>query len=287
MKAPAFDYAAAHSVEEAVALLRANGGDAKILAGGQSLMPMLNFRLLAPAVLVDINGIPGLDQIEEADEEIHIGALTRHRQLQCAGIVRQRLPVLEAAMKHVAHVAIRNAGTIGGSLSHADPAAELPLMSLLLDARFELTSAPGMRTVSAKDFFVAPLETGLAEDEILTRIRVPSLAAGHTWAFKEVARRQGDYAMAAAGVVLDCQDGIVQSARIGLIGARETACRATEAEEILVGQFIDPTVIERAVEAIRDTATPESDLHATAAYRRHLVGVLARRCLEQAGGHPA
>ena len=284
MKAPAFEYETAHSVEEAVGLLRTHGGDAKLLAGGQSLIPMLNFRLLAPAVLVDINGIAGLDGIAIHNNVLCVGALTRHRQLQSSAVATHRLPLLRSVMGHVAHVAIRNAGTVGGSLSHADPAAELPLLAQLLDARFNVTGPDGSREIAARDFFVAPLQTALDDDEMLTHVRFPLPPAGHRSSFTEVARRRGDFAMAAAGAVLTFHEGKVASARIALIGAADTAIRADDAERLLLGEALGPPAIASAIEAVRDSARPESDLHASAEYRRHLVGVLVQRCLQQIMG---
>lgn len=284
MKAPAFAYQVARSTDEAVAILHAHGGDAKLLAGGQSLMPMLNFRLLSPAILVDINGIAGLDRIELEGDELHIGALTRHRQLQTSTLAARRLPLLPSLMGHVAHVAIRNAGTVGGSLSHADPAAELPLLAQLLDARFDVTGPQAGREIAASDFFVAPLQTALRDDEMLTRVRFPLPPQEHRSSFFEVARRRGDFALAAAGAVLTLDEEKVTSARIALIGAAETAIRAPGAEQALLGEALGTAAVARAVEAVRENARPESDLHASARYRRHLVGVLVQRCLEQIMG---
>src|SRR6187401_3164879 len=170
MKPAAFEYVAANSIEQAVAVLAQAGGDAKILAGGQSLVPMLNFRLLRPAILVDINRIPDLAFIEDVGDAVKIGALTRHHQLETSPVIAKHFPILSYAMTHVAHLAIRNRGTIGGSLSHADPAAELPMMALLLDAELRVVSAKGARIVAARDFFRDALAVDLAEDEIVTEV---------------------------------------------------------------------------------------------------------------------
>src|SRR5215831_11676000 len=175
MKPAAFEYVVANSIEQAIAALAQADGEAKILAGGQSLVPMLNFRLLRPSILVDINRIPGLAFIEERADEIAIGALTRHYRLETSPVIAEHLPVLAEAMRHVAHLAIRNRGTIGGSLSHADPAAELPMLAVLLDATLRVASSAGPRTVSAQDFFLGPLTVDLAGDEMVTRVTIPKL----------------------------------------------------------------------------------------------------------------
>src|SRR5262245_41642639 len=184
MKPAAFEYVVAESVEAAVASLAAAGGDARIIAGGQSLVPMLNFRLLRPAILVDINRIPDLAYVREDARAIRIGALTRHHQLETSPVIARHLPVLSEAMKHVAHLAIRNRGTIGGSLAHADPAAELPMMAVLLDAELRVASAAGERVVKARDFFLDALTVDLA-DEIVTEITLPKLAPNTGWGFEE------------------------------------------------------------------------------------------------------
>jgi len=282
MKPPAFKYVAASSVEEAVSVLAEHEGDAKVIAGGQSLVPMLNFRLLSPAVLVDLNRIAGLDGVEENEGGLRIGALTRHRVLETSPLVEARFPVLNAAMQYVAHLAIRNRGTIGGSLSHADPAAELPTMALLLDAEIEVQGSGERRSIPAAAFFDGALMTVLEEDEIVTEIRLPAPPADEGWAFQEFARRSGDFGIAGVGVTLGRSGKIVSSVRIALLGVGQTPLRAAAAEAVLVGETPDADVIGAAVEAARDAAEPEDDLHGSADYRRHLVGVLARRTIETA-----
>jgi CO/xanthine dehydrogenase FAD-binding subunit len=282
MKPAAFDYVVAESVEAAVAALAAADGEAKILAGGQSLVPMLNFRLLRPAVLVDINRIPDLAFIEERADDIAIGALTRHYRLETSPIIAAHLPVVAEAMRHVAHLAIRNRGTIGGSLSHADPAAELPMLALLLDATLQVASSTGPRVVSARDFFLGPLTVDLAGDEMVTRITIPKLPPATGWGFAEVARRSGDFALAAAAATLTLRDGTIAAARVAMTGVDETAKRASEAEALLEGQKLTPGLIDAAVAAVRAEVNPPTDLHASADYRRHLIGVLAGRALADA-----
>jgi carbon-monoxide dehydrogenase medium subunit len=282
MKPAAFEYIVADSIETAVASLAAAGGDAKIIAGGQSLVPMLNFRLLRPSILVDINRIPDLAFIREDAHAVAIGALARHHQLETSPVVARHFPALGEAMTHVAHLAIRNRGTIGGSLSHADPAAELPMMALLLDAELRIASTAGARTLAARDFFRDALTVDLAEDEVVTEIRLPKPAAGTGWGFEEVARRSGDFALAAVAVMLTLSDGVVGEVRIAMTGVAPTARRAAEAEKLLTGMSLDDGVGNTIIEAVRAAAAPPTDLHASSDYRRHLVGVLAGRALAAA-----
>ena len=282
MKPPIFDYVVADSTEAALAALAAAGSDAKIIAGGQSLVPMLNFRLLKPSVLVDINRIPDLAFIEDGGDAIRIGALTRHRQLETSPLIAKHLPVISEAMTHVAHLAIRNRGTIGGSLSHADSAAELPMLARLLDAELTVVSSAGRRTVAAHDFFQGQMTVDLGEAEMVTEIRIPKLPEATGWGFAEVARRGGDFALAAVAVTLTVAAGAVTRARIAMMGIGETAQRAGEAEALLTGQAVEPGLLDAVVEAVRASVEPNTDLHASSDYRRHLVGVLARRTLSDA-----
>lgn len=282
MKPAPFDYVVADSVAAAVAALAEANGDAKIIAGGQSLVPMLNFRLLRPSTLVDINRVPGLEFIEENTDAIRVGALTRHHQLETSPVIAQHLPMLAEAMTHVAHLAIRNRGTIGGSLSHADPAAELPMMARLLDAELAITSTSGRRRVAARDFFIGALATDLAAGDLVTEVVFPKLPPGTGWGFEEVARRDGDFALAAVAATLTVADGVIQQARIALTGVGPTPSRADEAEALLAGKVLEPAVLDEAADAVRAAVEPETDLHASADYRRHLVGVLAQRALAQA-----
>jgi CO/xanthine dehydrogenase FAD-binding subunit len=282
MKPPAFDYIAADSIAMAVKALAQAGDDAKIIAGGQSLVPMLNFRMLRPSVLVDINRIAGLDAIAETSEAIRVGALTRHYQLETSPLIARHLPVLSCAMTHVAHLAIRNRGTIGGSLAHADPAAELPMMALLLDAELHIASAAGERKVDARDFFLGALTVDLAAGEIITGVVLPKLPPRTGWGFEEVARRHGDFALAAAAATLTVSGSTIEQARIALTGVGPKALRAHEAEGLLIGQALEGGLIDRVIDAVRTTIEPETDLHASSDYRRHLAGVLAGRALAAA-----
>jgi CO/xanthine dehydrogenase FAD-binding subunit len=280
MKPAAFEYVVADSVEMAVASLAA--GDAKIIAGGQSLVPMLNFRLLRPAILVDINRIAGLAFIRDDAGTVAIGALTRHHQLETSPVIARHFPVLSRAMTHVAHLAIRNRGTIGGSLSHADPAAELPMMAMLLDAELCAVSSAGSRTVAARDFFQGALTVDLAEGEMVTEIMLPKLPPDTGWGFEEVSRRSGDFALAAVAATLTLSDGVVAQARIAMTGVAPTPRRADAAEALLTGMRPGAGNSDAVIDAVRAQAEPETDLHASADYRRHLVGVLAARALAAA-----
>jgi len=282
MKPAAFDYLVADSIDMAVASLAAAGAEAKILAGGQSLVPMLNFRLLRPSILVDINRVPGLSFIADDDRAVRIGALTRHHQLETSPVLAKQLPVLHEAMKHVAHLAIRNRGTIGGSLSHADPAAELPMMAMLLDAELQIASRSGRRTIAARDFFLDALTVDLANGDIVTEIVLPKLPANTGWGFEEVARRAGDFALAAVAVTLTVSGRVISQARIAMTGVGATPMRAAAAEALLIGRALDPSALGDAIGSVRGVVEPNTDLHASSDYRRHLVGVLAGRAMAAA-----
>jgi carbon-monoxide dehydrogenase medium subunit len=258
------------------------GDDAKIIAGGQSLVPLLNFRLLRPSILVDINPIGTLAFITETATDIRIGALTRHHQLETSPVIARHLPVLSCAMAHVAHLAIRNRGTIGGSLAHGDPAAELPMMALLLDAELHIVSVSGTRTIAASEFFLDALTVDLAAGEIVTEIVLSKLPPRTGWGFAEVARRHGDFALAAVAATLSIAADSITEVRIALTGVGRTALRVAAAENLLVGQTLTADVSNQVVEAVRAAIEPDTDLHASADYRRHLAGVLTRRALAAA-----
>ena len=278
MKPAPFDYACPDSVDEAVALL-AGHADAKIIAGGQSLMPMINFRVVKPGLLVDIGRLLELDFVRpRSDGGLTIGALTRHRILETSPLVAGRFPIIVEAMHHVAHVAIRNRGTIGGSLSHADPAAELPMLALLLDATIVAHSPRGERAIEARDFFVGSLTNALADDELVGRIELPGLLPDTGWGFEEFARRAGDYAIAAVAVLLHVKDGRIDDARIAMMGVGDTPIRRPEAEAVLIGHDLDDEdVLESAIGAACDTLTPNKDLQASPDYRRYLAAMLCER----------
>jgi carbon-monoxide dehydrogenase medium subunit len=282
MKAGAFDYVRAASVAEAVQVLAAHE-DAKILAGGQSLVPLLNMRLARPAVLVDINRIGELAYVRRDNGHLTIGALTRHRAVETSGIVRRHAPLLAEALRHVGHVTIRNRGTIGGSVAHADPAAELPATCVALDALFVACGPAGERVIPARDFFRGYLQTALEADEMVTEIRVPMLPADTRCAVAELARRSGDFALVAIFAALTlAPDGTCSDARIAVAGAGEVPVRATDAEEVLKGSVPDAGVLAVAAAAVAAATDPPSDIHAPAEYRREMAAVLTRRALHSA-----
>ncbi|MBR0668631.1 xanthine dehydrogenase family protein subunit M [Roseomonas hellenica] len=282
MKPAPFDYLRAESVAHAVQSLADAGGDGKVIAGGQSLMPMMNFRLVKPSLLVDINHIPDLAGIRQQGGRLGIGALVRHRTTAADPVIARHVPVLHAAMRHVAHLTVRNRGTFCGSVCHADPAAEMPMIALLLDGTVQTATPRGGRRLPARDFFLGPLMTALEPDELVTEIEMDTLPADTGWGFEEFARRHGDYALAAVAVTVDRQDGRAAGPRIAVMGVGDRPMRMPEAEAALDGSDMGEAAIDAAVEALRATIAPNADLHASADYRRHLAGVLAGRALRGA-----
>lgn len=281
MKPPAFDYLRAATVAEALEAMQTEG--AKVIAGGQSLMPMLNFRLLRPTLLVDINRLAELDTLEETPGGgLRIGALTRHRALEFSTLVRARFPILAAAAAQIGHLAIRNRGTIGGSLSHADPAAELLLMSVLLDASLTVQSRGGTRTVRASNHIAGALSTTLESSEIVTDITLPALAPGTGWGFEEVARRSGDFALAAVAVLIQRSGDRVREARVAVSGDMDGPLRIDAAEAALRGSRCDAQALAAAAQALRAGIEANSDLHASPALRHHLLDTLLGRACTQA-----
>jgi carbon-monoxide dehydrogenase medium subunit len=289
MKPPAVDYAAPGTVGEALSLLAQHEGDAKILAGGQSLMPLLNMRLARPGLLVDLGRVPGLDYIREVDGGLAIGAMTTQRTVERSPLVASRNPLLHAAVRLIAHPQIRNRGTIGGSIAHADPAAECPAIALAMGAELRV-AGPGEaareRTIAAADFFVTYLTTALAPTELLREVRFPALPDGTGWSFMEVARRHGDFALAGAVATLALdRSGRCADARLVLFGVGSTPLRARAVEDALRDEKPSPALFERAAEKVSlVVAEPLSDVHASAEYRQHLARVLARRSLAEAAG---
>ena len=282
MKPPAFDYFVARSVDEAVAQLNKRGGGAKILAGGQSLTPMMNFRLVHPEALVDINRVTALDFITPQNGGLRIGALTRHRTIETSAVVREKLPVLAAAAAEVGHLAIRNRGTFGGSLAHADPAAEFPMVALALDATITTKTARGGRTIKAKDFFVSYLQSAVEDGELVTEVTLPWLPPNTGWGFEELCRRPGDFALTAVCALVTLDGKKVKEARITMGGVGATALRAPAAEALLKDQPLNEDTLKRAGEKAAEAADPSNDVHASADFRRHLVSVLTRRALQAA-----
>jgi CO/xanthine dehydrogenase FAD-binding subunit len=275
MKPAAFDYVVPGSLEAAVAALAAANGDGKVMAGGQSLMPLLNFRMTRPSVVVDLMRIPGLSFIEHRDNTIAIGALTRHADLEFSDIVATRLPVMAAAMPHVAHLAIRNRGTIGGSISHADPAAELPMLAVFYGATIKVQGSDGCRDIPAEEFFVSALSNCLEPEEIVFEIDFPVPASHTGWAFKEVARRFGDFALACIAVSFELLDGRIADARVAVMGVADTPRRLHEAEQVLRGMRGGPKAAVQFGKFVRSCVSPADDIHVSAEYRTNLTGALA------------
>lgn len=284
MKPAPFRYARAGSLAEATALLAAEPGEAKLLAGGQSLVPLLNMRLARPAVLVDLNGVQELRGITPSpDGGLRIGALTRHAELAGSAAVRERAPLLAEAARHVGHAAIRNRGTLGGSVAHADPAAELPAALVALDARFRVTGPSGARVVAATAFFRGLLATALEADEILTEVFVPAAEPG--WGFVEIARRPGDFALAGVAAILRvARDAPSRCEQVRLVGfgVGDRPLRLAGAERLLTGLGLEPGSAARAGAAAGADCDPPGDVHGSADYRRHLATVLTERALLQA-----
>lgn len=281
MKPSRFRYFLARGVDEAAELLAAQGEEARVLAGGQSLMPLMNLRLARPSALIDLNEIHALAYVRPWDGGLALGAMTRDADLEQDALAIERLPLLIEAARHVGHPAIRNRSTVGGSIAHADPAAELPAVMLALDAEMEVQSASGSRTIAARDFYRGPFQTSMRHGEILTEVRVPGMPSRSGSAFLEFARREGDYALAgvAAVVALD-EDGTIASARLGLCSVGQTPVRASAAEALLKGKRPERDVWQAAAEAVVSALNePPSDIHGSADYRRHLAGVLTQRAL--------
>jgi aerobic carbon-monoxide dehydrogenase medium subunit len=284
VKPPPFEYHAPTALPEALDLLARFGDEAKVLAGGQSLMPLLNLRLARPANLVDINPVePELGFVDTWDGGLRLGGLVRQRAAERSDLVRQRNPLLAETLPLVGHPQIRNRGTIGGSLAHADPASELPAVMALLDAELMARSSRGERTLRADEFFVSYFTTRLEPDELLTEVRLPAWPAGAGWAFLEVSRRHGDFAMVGvASLVRLASDGGIGEARLAYTGVGATPVRAHDAERGLVGQPTTEDTFAAAAERAVQALDPQADVHATAAYRRHVAGVLTRRALAKA-----
>jgi carbon-monoxide dehydrogenase medium subunit len=281
MKPAAFEYVAPRSLEEAVDALSNGGADAKLLAGGQSLIPLLNFRLARPSLLVDLNRVADLAYVGQRDGGVAIGAMTRQVSIERNTALANQQPLLVEAIKWVGHTAIRSRGTIGGSLAHADPAAELPAVAVCLDAQLSIVGPNGRRTVDAHDFFLGYLTTVLEPDEILEEAWLPPLAPKTGQAWLEFARRHGDFALAGVAVSLSLDDEVVSDARIVLTGVGGMPVRAREAETLLVGGTV-PERASAAGDAVRTSIDPDADIHATKEYRAHLAGVLTERAIRVA-----
>lgn len=283
MKLPPFEYAAPATLEEAIRLLAAGGGTAKAIAGGQSFVPVLAFRLAAPSLLVDLRKIPGLGRIDLDADGVRLGAKVRWRDILDDERLRTAHPLLQAAISHVAHYQIRNRGTAGGSLAHADPAAEMPGIAVACDAQLVLAGSTGRRVVPAAEFFTGALSTVLADDELIVEIRLPLWPAKRRWAFEEFALRRGDFALAGVALFYDEDtSGRATNTHIGVIGACTRPHRLGQAEAALNGKAVDGASIHAVAKAASAAVDPPSDLHASAAYRRSLLGTLLERALERA-----
>jgi carbon-monoxide dehydrogenase medium subunit len=282
LKPSPFEYRAPATLIEAIDLLSADP-EAVVIAGGQSLMPVLAFRLAAPSMLVDLRRVPGLDTVDIGDAGVRLGARVRWRDIEDDARLAVAHPLLREAIGHVAHYQIRNRGTVGGSLAYADPAAELPGIAVACDAAITLVGADGARTVDAGAFFTGPLSTVRQSDEIITELHLPFWPTDRRWAFREFAQRQGDFALAGIALFYDEDDRArVRNARVGVIGACDRPQRLLEVEAVLNGEPIDEDLIRDAAAIAARTVDPPEDIHAGAAYRRALVATLVERGLRGA-----
>ena len=286
MKPAPFDYTAPDSLDEALAVLAEHGDDAKILAGGQSLVPMMNFRLAQPALLVDCNRLGDLDFIRRSEEGgLRIGAMTRVRQLERDPQVASSAPLLHETVPYIAHPQIRNRGTIGGSLAHADPASELPVLALARGFRLRLQRTGGDRWVESQDFFTGLLETALEPEEMVTEVAIPPMPAHTGWAFTEIARRHGDYAQVGVAALVTAIEGVCTGARLVYLSVGETPMAAPRAAELLRGERLSEESFRAAAKmAAAHEIEPSGDIHATEDYKRHLARVLTVRVLKVAAG---
>jgi carbon-monoxide dehydrogenase medium subunit len=284
MKPPRFQYAAPRLLDEALTLLNQYGDEAKILAGGQSLVPLLNMRLAGPSYIVDINHISELHYIEPEDGYLSIGAAVRQRQVERSALVKEQFPLLVEVVEHIGHMQIRNRGTVVGSIAHADPAAELPALLTCLDGEVLVQSANGERVIKAEEFFTGYLSTALEPGEMLTEVRFPWIPPQAGWAFMEFTRRSGDYALVGATAILTpALDGRCMVAHIAYLGIAGSPIRARAVEEILIGSTLDDATLDSAAEIARTVVSEDmSDVHATTEYRRVLTAELTRRVLKVA-----
>lgn len=282
MKPGKFEYRAAESVDEAAGLLAEYGDESKVIAGGQSLVPLMNLRLARPSALVDINPVGSLGELR-CNGDVVIGSMVRHRQAERSQELRAAMPVLCHALSYVGHPAIRTRGTIGGSVAHSDPAAELPTVLTALDATVVARSLRGERTIPAGEFFTGFLTTALEPDEIVTAVRIDGRRGRWGWGFEEFSRRHGDFAVVGVAALLEAGDGDrIADARLVFSGVGATPARAQEAEAVLRGESASPEVFREALAAAAGSLDPPGDLHGSAAYRRHLATVLGEQALSSA-----
>lgn len=284
MKPTEFDYYRPETVDDAVRVLaeKRNIGETKILAGGQSLIPMMNFRLVRPDLIIDINQLIELDYIKEVPGGgLVVGALTRHRTLITSALVQKHFPIISNAMRYVAHLAIRNRGTIGGSICQADPAAELPLLAKLLDAVIVVRSQAGERRILAEQFFAGAMTPSLHVDELVTHIEFPGVRHSG-WGFREFGRRPGDFALAAVGVILQMTGAGIESVSLGIMGVGDSPVRSHTTEEFLKGKVLSEDVIAVAARIGCDNLVTRTDFHASSAFRTHLVKNMINQVLQDA-----
>ena len=287
MKLPHVDYEAPKTVSEAVELLAEQQDDASVLAGGQSLIPLLALRLAYPAVLVDINGITELSGVSAADGRVAVGAMTREYVAEASATVADAVPLLAAALPLIGHEAIRSRGTIGGSMAHADPAAELPAVARALDAEFVVRGPTGERVIPAAEWFEGYLTTARRPDELLTEVRFPVAERGTGVSFQEVARRHGDFAVVGLAASLTLSDGAISDARLAFAGMSDVPVRASGAEDLLVGEAPAAELFEEAARRATDDIDPPADLHGSSDYRKKVAAALVRRGLRAAAGNAA
>lgn len=282
MKPAPFRYQRPGTVDEAVDALVESDGEAKLLAGGQSLVPMMNTRLAAPDAIVDINGIEELDSVEVEDGALVVGAMTRQAAAESSDVVAERCPLVAEALSHVGHRTIRHRGTVGGNLAHSDPTSELPAVALALDAEFEIRGPEGERTVRADEFFQGYMTTAVGPDELLMAVRFPVQPADRGWAFEEMAPRKGDYALVGVAATLDVTDGTCESAALAYTGVSDGPLRIPEAEAALEGEPVGEDVFAAAGATAREHVDPSADVHGSVAYRETLVESLTGRALARA-----
>ena len=283
MKPASFDYFRAEKIDDALMALAANS-ESQVLAGGQSLIAMMNLRLAKPGSLIDINRLTDLDYIRPEGDELAIGALTRHTTAATSTVISEFCPLMTAAYDHIAHRAVRNRGSVGGNLCHADPSSENPAVAIASGATLVLKSAEGERRVAAQDFFLGLYETAAQQNELLTEIRIPKAPAHQGWSFQETSTRKGDFALVGIAATLDCPDGTCTDARIVAVGVGERAMRLDAAEAAITGAAMNDTCLTAAAVAARDSVDPPSDFHADSEFRRDLVFSLTKRALSEAHG---
>jgi len=282
VKPAKFEYHVPASVEEALQILARYQGEARVLAGGQSLVPMMNFRLATPAAIVDLNCVAGLAEIGAADGVVTIGAMVRQRRIEFAPMIAEKLPLLSAATRWIGHLPTRTRGTIGGSIAHADPAAEIPMILQVLEGEVVVRAPQGERRIAAPDLFLSPLTTSLAPDEVIIEVHFPTMPPGASYAIEEFARRKGDFAIAAISVMLVRDGERCTMARLATAGIGPVTVRLRDAEAILEERGLGDAAIAAAAEKAAELVEPMSDQHGSADFRRHLTGVLTRRAVHKA-----